>query len=43
MEQRSEQRQQVARHLLVALRGGVDSIRLHAARNAVDVPEQKRE
>lgn len=43
MQQRSEQRHQVARDLLVALCGGVDSIALHTAWHTIDVLKQKRE
>lgn len=41
MQQRREQRQQIARHLLIALRGRVYSVRLHAACRAINVLKQK--
>lgn len=41
MQQRRDQRQQIAGYLLIATRGGVDSVRLHAARRAINVLKQK--
>jgi hypothetical protein len=43
MQQGNDQRQQVARYLLIALWGGVNTVGLHAACGAVDVLKQKRE
>lgn len=43
MQQRKDQRQQVARHLLIALCGGVDAVGLHTSCGAVNILEQKRE
>jgi hypothetical protein len=42
MQKRCDQREQVARDLLISLRCGVNPVGLHTAGNAVDVFEQKR-
>lgn len=43
MQKGRDQREKVTRHLLIALRRGVDAVGLHAAGNAIDVLEQKRQ
>jgi hypothetical protein len=43
MQQGNDQGQQVARHLLIALSGGVNAVGLHAACSAIDVLKQKGE
>lgn len=43
MQQRNDQRQQITRHLLIALCGGMDAVGLHTSCGAVNIFEQKRE
>jgi hypothetical protein len=43
MQQWCYKRQEIARYLLIALRGGVDTVGLHTARGPIDVLKQKWE